>query len=115
MGSAQWIGFAVRPTKSSNLSSQLKDLVNTNDHSGMSRLERRAIGQQHEAVREGRRALRERPAHTFVHRDRYCELLISSKNLIRCDEPLVGVRGLLDVSSDERYLIEQEELFSRSY
>jgi hypothetical protein len=67
---------------------------------------------QNDALRERRQALRQRPGLTFVHRDEFCELLLSFKKLIRSDEPGMSVRGLLDVESGERYLIEQEELFA---
>lgn len=65
-----------------------------------------------DSIRERRRVLRRQPGLTFVHRDEFCELLLSYKKLIRLDEPAVGVRGLLDVESGERFLIEQEKLFT---
>lgn len=65
-----------------------------------------------ETLSERRRALRTRPGLTFVHRDEYFELLLGFKKMIRSDEPGVSVRGLLDVESGERFLIEQEELFA---
>jgi hypothetical protein len=72
----------------------------------------RAAVSRDEALSERRRALRERPDLKFVHRDEFCKLLLSNKKLIRSDEPAVCLRGLLDVESGERYLIEQEELFT---
>ena len=48
---------------------------------------------------------------TFVHREEFCRLLLSFKKLIRSDEPAVRIRGLTDVESGERYIIDQEELF----
>lgn len=48
---------------------------------------------------------------TFVHREEFCRLLLSFKKLIRSDEPADRIRGLMDVESGERYLIDQEELF----
>ena len=68
-----------------------------------------------DSSREGRQALREQPGLRFVERDEFCELLLSCKKLIRSDEPSARLRGLLDVESGERYLIEQEELFVGSY
>jgi hypothetical protein len=65
-----------------------------------------------ETIKERRSALRQRPGFTFVHRDEFCRLLLSCKKLVRSDEPAVSVRGLLDVQSGERYLIEQEKLFA---
>jgi hypothetical protein len=61
---------------------------------------------------ERRRALQQRPDQTFVERDEYFELLLSTRKLVRSDEPAVGVRGLLDVESGKRYLIKQEQLFA---
>jgi hypothetical protein len=67
-----------------------------------------------DALGEQRRAFREQPGLTFVHRDEFCQLLLSFKKLVRSDEPSVRFRGLLDIESGERYLIEQEELFAGS-
>ena len=71
---------------------------------------RRVAASKKESLQERRRALREQPGLTFVHRDEFCELLLSFKRMIRSDEPDVNVRGLLDVESGIRYLIEQERL-----
>jgi hypothetical protein len=60
---------------------------------------------------ERRRALRETSQLSFVQRDEFCKLLLSSKKMIRSDEPRASVRGLLDVETGRRYLIEQENLF----
>lgn len=76
-------------------------------------LERGAI-QWDESLGEQRAALRARPGFTFVHRDQFCELLLSKKKLIRSDEPGICIRGLLDVESGERFVIEQEKLFASS-
>jgi hypothetical protein len=72
--------------------------------------ERRAT--RSSGLRERRRAFREQPGLIFVRRDEFCRLLLSYKKLIRSDEPSVRFRGLLDVESGERYLIEQEKLFA---
>jgi hypothetical protein len=73
---------------------------------------KRAATSGNDAMGERRRALREQPDLKFVHRDEFCRLLLSTKKLVRSDEPAVCIRGLLDVESGERYLIEQEELFA---
>ncbi|HVT28160.1 MAG TPA: hypothetical protein VHE81_09100 [Lacipirellulaceae bacterium] len=73
---------------------------------------RRGAVSRDEALSERRKLLRERPDHTFVRRDEFCRLLLSNKKLVRSDEPGVRLRGLLDLESGERYLIEQEELFT---
>jgi len=64
-----------------------------------------------ETRRQRQRLLQGGEGVTFVHREEFCRLLLSFKKLIRSDEPAVRVRGLTDVESGERYLIEQEELF----
>jgi hypothetical protein len=65
-----------------------------------------------ETLQAERIAMRQRPGLTFVDRDEFCRLLLSFRKLIRDDEPSVRARGLLDVRSGERYLIEQERLVS---
>jgi hypothetical protein len=50
----------------------------------------------------------------FVNRDEFCKLMLSYRKLVRADEPGNRVRGLLDIESGERYLIEQEELVGRA-
>jgi hypothetical protein len=64
-----------------------------------------------ESRRQRQRALQRGREVTFVHREEFCRLLLSFKKLIRSDEPAVRIRGLTDVESGERYLIDQEELF----
>jgi hypothetical protein len=66
-----------------------------------------------ETVQERRRALRERTASTFVQREEFCRLLLSCRRMVRADEPAVQVRGLLDMETGMRYLIEQERLFGK--
>ena len=48
----------------------------------------------------------------FVSRDEFCQLMLSYRKLVRSDEPGSRMRGLLDVESGERYLIEQEQLLA---
>ncbi len=57
--------------------------------------------------------MRNRPEQIFVHREKFCELLLSYKKLVRSDEPSNRIRGLLDVESGERFVIRQEDLFAR--
>jgi hypothetical protein len=56
------------------------------------------------------RALHERAENSFIQRDEYCRLLVCSKKMIRSDEPALGLRGLFDVQTGNRFLIEQEKL-----
>jgi hypothetical protein len=60
-----------------------------------------------------RRAMRERSEFTFVQRDEFCRLLLSTRRMVRSDEPDVNVRGLMDVETGARFLIEQEKLFGK--
>ena len=48
----------------------------------------------------------------FVKRDDFVRLLVSSEKLVRADEGPSGLRGLLDVRSNFRFLIEETELYS---
>jgi hypothetical protein len=64
-------------------------------------------------IHERRCALRKRSEFTFVQRDEFCKLLLSTKRMIRSDEPAVQLRGLLDMETGARFLIEQEKLYSR--
>lgn len=63
-----------------------------------------------ESQRQRQRVLQRGHDVMFVHREEFCRLLLSFKKLIRSDEPAVRIRGLTDVESGERYLIDQEEL-----
>jgi hypothetical protein len=46
--------------------------------------------------------------------EEFCELAISLRNLVRCDDKAVGLRGLKDVETGERFLIAEKELFAHS-
>ena len=66
-----------------------------------------------EMLDDKRCVLRANPRFTFVARDEFCKLLLSSQRLVRSDEPRSQVRGLLDLDTGKRFLIEQENLFGR--
>jgi hypothetical protein len=66
-----------------------------------------------EMIRVQRSALRERAENSFVQREEFCRLLLSCRKMVRADEPAVSVRGLLDVTTGIRFLIEQENLLGR--
>jgi hypothetical protein len=57
--------------------------------------------------------MRERSGATFVQRDEFCRLLLSCKRMVRADEPADQLRGLLDIETGMRFLIEQEKLFGK--
>jgi hypothetical protein len=60
---------------------------------------------------EKRRARLERSAATIVKRDEFCEMLLSFRRYVRSDED--RYRGLLDVETGRRFLIDREELLKR--
>jgi len=42
--------------------------------------------------------------------DDYCRLAVSVRKLVRCDDKAAGLRGLEDLETGERFLIEEAEL-----
>lgn len=46
----------------------------------------------------------------FVDRDKFCDLLVSRKRLVRSDSHEENVRGLSDLDRNIRYVIREEEL-----
>ena len=56
--------------------------------------------------------LNERPDCSFVAPDEFIRLLTCTMNLVRADEGPIGLRGLLDVEKNRRFLIEERELYS---
>jgi hypothetical protein len=54
--------------------------------------------------------LEERVDCKFVGRDEFISLLTSSRNLVRADEGPSGLRGLLDIDTNDLFLIEEAEL-----
>jgi hypothetical protein len=51
----------------------------------------------------------------FVGRAEYCELALSNRKLIRCDQRDRGLRGLLDVDINKCYVIPEKELFGTEF
>lgn len=66
-----------------------------------------------ETLDERRAALRDSADYTFVQRDEFCRLLLSSRRLVRSDEPRLKMRGLMDLDTGDRFFIEQEKLFAK--
>ena len=66
-----------------------------------------------ETLDDRRRAMRDCADFTFVQREEFCRLLLSTRRMVRSDEPDLNVRGLLDTETGTRFLIEQEKLFGR--
>jgi hypothetical protein len=49
-----------------------------------------------------------------VKRDEFFGLLTSLRKFVRADDPGACVRGVLDLDTGERFIIEQEQLFKIS-
>ena len=56
--------------------------------------------------------LMERPGCRFVEREEFVSLLVGTKELIRADDTSVGLRGLWDPNSNQRFLIDMRELIA---
>jgi hypothetical protein len=67
-----------------------------------------------DSIAERRCELRASSGVRFVQRDEFCRPLTGLRRFIRADDPGGSVRGLLDVETGERHLIEREKLFVRS-
>ena len=66
-----------------------------------------------ETIDSRRLAMRDDAKFTFVQREEYCRLLLSTRRMVRSDEPSLHARGLLDTETGMRFLIEQDQLFAR--
>jgi hypothetical protein len=62
---------------------------------------------------ERRRARQESLPGTFVPRDEFCRLLLSTRRMVRSDDRAKHICGLLDVATGTRFLIEQDKLFAK--
>jgi hypothetical protein len=60
-----------------------------------------------------RRTKREVAPGTFVPREEFCRLLVSSRRLVRSDERDKHICGLLDIDTGNRFLIQQDKLFAK--
>jgi hypothetical protein len=85
--------------------------MNSQEHFAVDRKNRGNCTSPSKWFHERGRAWKESSRGTFVERDEFCKLLLSSRKVIRCDE--TTARGLLDVATGERLLIQQEKLFER--
>ena len=70
-------------------------------------------GQDLPDTQTSRESLRKLDNVRFVDRVEYCNLLVSSRILQRCDIPNARVRGVYDPELGLQYLIEEERLFPR--
>ena len=46
----------------------------------------------------------------FVQRDEFCKLLVGNRKIIRSDVPAKQLRGLVDLATGTRFLIEKDKL-----
>jgi hypothetical protein len=60
---------------------------------------------------EQRRNLLNQAKCSLIDPDEYCLLAVSSRRLVRADEPKAELRGLLDPVTNERFFTEEERLF----
>ena len=58
-----------------------------------------------------RESLRQQTNCHFVERAEYCHLLVSTRQMERCNDDMAGLFGLEDLNSGNRYFIEEEKLF----
>jgi len=47
-----------------------------------------------------------------VDRSQFCQLALSTKKLVRSDEPSAGLRGLLDPRTGELFVIDEQILYA---
>ena len=52
------------------------------------------------------------PIGIRVEATEFCDLAVSGRNLIRCDDASLGMRGLVDMDTGEKFLVEEKKLFS---
>ena len=71
------------------------------------------LAEMTETIAERRRAMREHSEFMFVQREEFCRLLLCTRRMVRSDEPDVRIRGLKDMETGTRFLIEQENLFAK--
>lgn len=50
-----------------------------------------------------------------VDRSQFCQLALSTKKLVRSDEPSAGLRGLLDPRSGELFVIDEQVLYAPAF
>ena len=65
---------------------------------------------QERPLQERRRLLRDKAECRIVDSDEFCKLMLGFRKLVRADDSALQMRGLLDVETGIRFLIEQEKL-----
>ena len=65
-----------------------------------------------ENTRIRRRNLKSQPGCMFVDPEEFQVLAVSTRKFYRSDDPVAEVRGLLDPTTGERFITEEERLFT---
>lgn len=63
-------------------------------------------------TQRARTGLQSSQGEQFVEPERFRELLVSTRHLVRADEPRARALGLKDAGTGQRFLVEEERLFS---
>ena len=63
-------------------------------------------------MRAERQQLRAQANWTFVDAYEFRALAVSTRRLLRADEPAAGLRGLLDPETGTHFVTEEEKLFT---
>lgn len=61
---------------------------------------------------ERRRPVQKAPGCYYVDPQRFCQLAVSNRQLIRADDPHAGLRGLIDQETGTKYVVESQRLAS---
>ena len=48
----------------------------------------------------------------WLEPEEYLKMAVSGRKMVRCDEPGQGVRGLVDLSTGERFFVREERVLS---
>lgn len=63
-------------------------------------------------TQRARQRLQSSQGQHFVEPERFRELLVSTRRMVRADEPRARALGLKDAGTGQRFLVEEERLFS---
>ena len=65
-------------------------------------------------TQSARQLLRRVENARFVEPELFRQLLVSTRRLLRADEPRARALGLVDAGTGQRFLVEEEKLFSEA-
>ena len=63
------------------------------------------------SIQARRQKKRTEPNHQFVDPYEFQSLAVSTRRLVRADDPAAGLRGLLDIDTGTCFVTEEERLF----